>query len=165
VLIDGDLTLWDAQVILAYLGEKTGKKWPTSMAGRLDALRWLFFLSGHLTPPAGEVANRVRSKVLGVPLDEAMVARGEKALPAVIGVVEGQLAKGKWMLGDDFTLVDCAYCSILNVIEKAGFSLGDFPKVRAYLDAMRSRTAWQKTPKLPGCRENEIAGANGGRPV
>jgi glutathione S-transferase len=96
------------------------------------------------------VANRVRSKVLGAPLDEAMVARGEKALPGVIGVVEGQLAKGKWMLGDDFTLVDCAYCPILNVIDKAGFSLGDYPKVRGYLDAMRSRTAWQKTPKLPG---------------
>jgi glutathione S-transferase len=54
------------------------------------------------------------------------------------------------MLGDDFTLVDCAYCPTLNVIEKAGFSLGDFPKVRAYLDAMRSRPAWQQTPKLPG---------------
>jgi glutathione S-transferase len=150
VLIDGDLALWDSQVILAYLGEKTGKMWPTSTAGRADALKWLFFLTGHVTPPAGEVANRVRSKVLGAPLDEAMVARGEKALPGVIGVVEGQLAKGKWMLGDDFTLVDCAYCPILNVIDKAGFSLGDYPKVRGYLDAMRSRTAWQKTPKLPG---------------
>jgi glutathione S-transferase len=53
-------------------------------------------------------------------------------------------------LGNDFTLVDCAYCPILNVIEKAGFSLGDFPKVRAYLDTMRSRPAWQQTPKLPG---------------
>jgi glutathione S-transferase len=79
-----------------------------------------------------------------------MIARGEKALPAVLGVVEGQLAKGKWLLGNDFTLVDCAYCPILNVIEKAGFSLGDFPKVRAYLDTMRSRPAWQQTPKLPG---------------
>ena len=150
VLTDGDLTLWDAQVILAYLGEKTGKMWPTPMAGRLDALRWLFFLCGHLTPPAGEVANRVRSKVLGVPLDEAMVARGEKALPAVLQVLEGNLARHKWMLGNDFTLVDCAYCPILNVIDKAGFSLADFSKVRAYLDAMRSRIAWQKTPKLPG---------------
>jgi glutathione S-transferase len=150
VLIDGDLTLWDAQVILAYLGEKTGKMWPTSMARRLDALRWLFFLSGHVTPPAGEVANRVRAKALGRPLDEAMIARGEQALPAVIEVLEGHLARHKWMLGDDFTLVDCAYCPILNVIEKAGFSFGDFPKVRAYLDAMRSRSAWQKTPKLPG---------------
>jgi len=26
------------------------------------------------------------------------------------------------MLGSDFSLVDCAYCPILNVIDKAGFS-------------------------------------------
>ena len=49
VLIDGDLTLWESHAILAYLGEKAGKMWPTSAAGRADALRWLFFLSGHVT--------------------------------------------------------------------------------------------------------------------
>src|SRR5260370_32982770 len=58
VLIDGDLTLWDSQVILAYLGEKTGKMWPTSMAGRGDAPRWLVFPSGHLPPPAGGKGHR-----------------------------------------------------------------------------------------------------------
>jgi len=39
---------------------------------------------------------------------------------------------------------------VLNVIEKAGFSFAAFPKVRAYLDAIRSRPAWKETPKLPG---------------
>ena len=68
----------------------------------------------------------------------------------MIGIVEGQVAKGKWVLGDDFTLVDCAYGPILNVIEKAGFSYREFPKVRAYLDAIRSRSAWDQTPKVPG---------------
>src|SRR6266852_5881111 len=160
VLVDGDLTLWDSHAILAYLGDKTGKMWPTSTAGRADALRWLFFLSGHLTPPAGEMASRIRSKALGLPPDEAMIARGEKALPAVLGVVEGQLAKGKWLLGNDFTLVDCAYCPILNVIEKAGFSLGDSPKVHAYLDTMlASRVA--ANPEASGALErNDAAGAN-----
>src|SRR5260370_12034993 len=60
VLVDGDLTLWDSQVILAYLGEKTAKMRRTSMAGRADALRWLFFLSGAPTPPAGVEGRRIR---------------------------------------------------------------------------------------------------------
>jgi glutathione S-transferase len=71
-------------------------------------------------------------------------------LPDVIRIVEGQLAKGKWLMGDGFTLVDCAYGPVLNVIEKAAFSFGEFPKVSAYLDAIRSRPAWKETPKLPG---------------
>jgi hypothetical protein len=39
---------------------------------------------------------------------------------------------------------------VLNVVEKASFSFGAFPKVNTYLEALRSRPAWQETPKLPG---------------
>ncbi len=151
VITDGDLTLWESHAILAYLGDKIGKMWPTSAAGRADALRWLFFLSGHITPPAADlVRNRIVIKFFGGKPDEDAIARAEKALPDVIRIVDGQLAKRKWLLGDDFTLVDCAYGPILNVAEKAGFSFSDFPKVCAYLDAVRSRPAWKETPKLPG---------------
>ena len=151
VLTDGDLTLWESHAILAYLGEKAGKMWPTSAAGRADALRWLFFLSGHVTPPAAELArNRITVKFIGGKPDEDAIARGEKALPDVIRIVEGNLAKSKWLLGNDFTLVDCAYAPILNITEKAGFSFAEFPNVRAYMEAIRSRSAWQETPKLPG---------------
>lgn len=48
VLVDGDQKLWESHAILAYLGDKTGKLWPTTAAGRADALRWLFFLEPHL---------------------------------------------------------------------------------------------------------------------
>jgi len=151
VITDGDLTLWESHAILAYLGDKIGKMWPTSAAGRADALRWLFFLSGHITPPAADlVRNRIVVKFFGGKRDEDAITRAEKALPDVIRIVDGQLAKRKWLLGDDFTLVDCAYGPILNVAEKAGFSFSDFPKVCAYLDAVRSRPAWKETPKLPG---------------
>ena len=151
VLTDGDLTLWESHAILAYLGDKTGKLWPSSAAGRADALRWLFFLSAHISPPATELAfNRIAVKLTGAPADEAAIARGEKALPDVIRIVEGQLANRKWMLGDEFTLVDCAYGPVLNVIDRAGFNLGDFPKTRKYLEAIRARTAWKETPKVPG---------------
>jgi glutathione S-transferase len=151
VLTDGDLTLWESSAILAYLGEKSGKLWPTSAAGRGDALRWLFFLSGHVSPPTTDLAfNRIAAKLLGLPVDEAAIARGEKALPDVIKIVDGQLAKGKWMLGNEFSLVDCGYGPTLNVLEKAGFSFAPFPKVAAYLEGIRSRRAWKETPKLPG---------------
>ena len=143
--------LWESHAILAYLGEKAGKMWPTSAAGRADALRWLFFLSGHVTPPAAELArNRIAVKFIGGKPDEDAIARGEKALPDVIRIVEGKLAKSKWLLGNDFTLVDCAYAPILNITEKAGFSFAEFPNVRAYMEAIRSRSAWHETPKLPG---------------
>src|SRR5215468_9388523 len=151
VLTDGNLTLWESHAILAYLGEKTGKMWPASAAGRADALRWLFFLSSAISPPATEVAyNRIAVKLSGGTPDEAAIARGEKALPPAIEVVEHHLVNHKWMLGEDFSLVDCYFGPTFNVLEKAGFSFADFPKVQAYLDGTRARRAWQETPRLPG---------------
>jgi len=150
-LVDGDLKLWESHAILSYLGEKTGKLWPTSATGRANALRWLFFLSGHISPSATDLAfNRLAAKVLGIPSDQDAIARAEKALPGVIGIVEGQLARSQWMLGNEFSLVDCAYTPYLNAIEKAGFGYSDFPKVQAYLDVCRARPAWKQTPKVPG---------------
>ena len=149
VLVDDGLTLPESHAILAYLGEKTGRLWPTSAAGRADALKWLFILSQHIMPAAGEVALRIRAKVLGIAPDEAVIARGEAALPAPLGAVESHLAANIWMLGSEFSLVDCAYCPVLNVLDKSGFSFAAFPKVGGYLDALRARPAWKETPKLP----------------
>jgi len=150
VLVDGGLTLPESHAILAYLGEKTGRLWPNSAAGRADALRWLFFLSQHIMPPAGDVALRFRAKLFGRPVDEVTVERGEQALPAPLTIVEGHLAHSKWMMGAEFSLVDCAYCPVLNVIEKSGFGLAEFSRVAAYLDACRARSAWAQTPRVPG---------------
>jgi glutathione S-transferase len=113
-------------------------------------LRWLFFLTSAISSPATELAfNRVAVKFSGGSPDEAAIARGEKTLPDPLRVVENHLANQKWMLGE-FSLVDCDYGPTFNVLDKAGFSFGDFPHVRAYLEAIRSRRAWQETPKLPG---------------
>jgi GSH-dependent disulfide-bond oxidoreductase len=148
VFVDDDVTLTESQAILAYLGEKTGRLWPASAAGRAQALQWLFFLSQHVMPAAGEVALRIRSRVTGVPADETVIAHGEQALPPALDILDARLLTNQWLLGE-FSLVDCAYCPILNVIDKAGFSLAGFPKVQAYLDACRARPAWKETPKLP----------------
>ena len=151
VLVDGDLKLWESHAILAYLGEKTGKLWPASPAGRAYALKWLFFLAQHVSPAVTEIAfNRIAAKLLGVKGDEDAIARGEKALPAVLQILDDQLKESKWMLGEDFSLVECDYGPVLNVLEKAGFSFDAFPRLQNYLGAIRSRRAWQETPKLPG---------------
>jgi glutathione S-transferase len=150
VLTDGDLTITESHAILAYLGEKTGRLWPGSAGERAEALQWLFVLSQHIMPAAGQVALRIRAKVLGIPVDEAVVAQGEQALQPVIAIIDRRLATNRWMLGADFSLVDCAYCAVLNVVEKAGFSLTGFPHAGAYLNACRARPAWKDVPKLPG---------------
>jgi glutathione S-transferase len=71
-------------------------------------------------------------------------------LPAALAIVEDHLAENKWMMGAEFGLVDCAYCPVLNVIEKSGFGFAEFPRGAAYLDACRARPAGAQMPRLPG---------------
>src|SRR5262249_41723764 len=130
-------------------GWKTGRLGPSVIAERAEASQCLFVLSQHIMPAAGQVALRIRAKVMGIPLDEATVAQGEQALQPIVGIVDRRLAANRWMLGADFSLVDCAYCPVLNVIEKAGFSLVGCPSATAYLNACRARPAWKNVPKLP----------------
>src|SRR5260370_10355241 len=67
VLADGDLTLAESHAILAYLGEKTGRLWPTSAAGRANALKWLFFLSPHILPPSAGATLGNAAQTVAVP--------------------------------------------------------------------------------------------------
>jgi glutathione S-transferase len=150
VLVDGSVTLTESHAILAYLGEKTGRLWPSTAGDRASALGWLFFLSQHIMLPAGDVAQRFRAKLFGRAVDEETVARGEQAVPPVMAILEQHLAHNKWMMGAAFGLVDCAYFPVLNLIDKSGFGFAEFPKVAVYLDACRARPAWAQTPRLPG---------------
>src|SRR5436309_7918887 len=96
VLVDGELKLWESHAILAYLGEKTGRLWPTTAAGRADALRWLFFLAQHISPSATELAfNPIAVKLRGVPGDEDAIVRGETPIPDATQIPEGQPANRK----------------------------------------------------------------------
>src|SRR5215469_8472372 len=102
-------------------------------------------------PAAGDVALRFRAKLFGRPVDEAIVKRGEEALPEPLAILEDHLTHNRWMMGAEFGLVDCAYCPILNVIDKSDFSLAQFPRVAAYLDACRARPGWCRRPGSPAC--------------
>ena len=80
----------------------------------------LSFAAHHAAGGRGGAA--LPRKAVGRPLDEAgeaTIKRGEEALPAALAIIEDHLAQNKWMMGAEFGLVDCAYCPMLNVIEKS----------------------------------------------
>jgi len=110
-------------------------------------------------PAAGDVALRFRAKLFGRPVDEAIVKRGEEALPAPLAILEDHLTHNRWIMGAGFGLVDCAYCPILNVIEKSDFSLARFPRVAAISTRVALARAGSRRPGSLACSRR-----NGGWP-
>ena len=49
------VSVFESGAILIYLGEKTGKFWPSSLASRIRVLEWLMFQVGDFGPVPGQV--------------------------------------------------------------------------------------------------------------
>lgn len=129
VIEDGDLTLADSNAILVYLeGRYAPGRWlPRDPVAAARVQQWLSVAAGPLA--YGAAAARVIA-LFGKPDDPApCIARGHQ----LFAVMESQLARRDWLVGDAPTLADIANYSYAARAPEGGVSLSDYPAVRAWL--------------------------------
>jgi glutathione S-transferase len=147
VLVDGALVLRESDAILAYLGDAHGGAlWPTARHARAEALQWLFFDASNfayagrlwwadvLTPKTGRTGPAA-----GPELVEQVAGDVRRAL----GVLEAHLASREYLLGEDFSIADCAVGVMVNLLRGTRVDTPDeLPAVTAYRDRIRARPGW-----------------------
>jgi glutathione S-transferase len=135
-LDDGRL-LWESNAMLLYLGEGT-RFLPSDRYQRAVVHQWLFFEQYSHEPYIA-----VRRALIRYPERKAQatperlaetLAGGEKAL----GVMEAQLAKASFIAGPAMSVADIALYAYTQDAGYAGYDLGRFPGVAAWLDRVRS---------------------------
>jgi glutathione S-transferase len=145
VLEDGASVITESNAILAYLGERERRLWPADAAGKAAALSWLFLEARHLSESVGNLwFNDFVAPQVKIPVNEADRARGAEEISAPLALVETRLAGHAFMLGAEFSLVDCCYGPVLDALALSKFDLTPYPNVSAYLARMRLRPAWAK---------------------
>jgi glutathione S-transferase len=72
------------------------------------------------------------------------VEQAKKQLQASYGVLEQELAAKRWIMGDAFTLADCAACPALFYGNKVSPFGEAHPKVAAYLDRLMARASFAR---------------------
>ena len=105
-IVDGDVTVFDSNAILLYLGEKTGKFMPP--AGdkmRAELLSWLMFVASGVGPYSGQ---SVHFRMYAPEKNEYAINRYAFEAQRHFGILDARLAKQKYMLGDTYTIVDMA---------------------------------------------------------
>ena len=147
-IVDGDATIFDSNAILLYLAEKTGKFLPeNSDAGRGQMLSWLMFVATGVGPYSGQAVHfkhfAPEPKAYGV---NRYVYEAERHFD----ILEAQLAKHRYMLGDAYTLVDMAVWGWARVVP---FILGaqaweSMPNLKRLLDEINVRPAAQRAENL-----------------
>ncbi|NNG21412.1 glutathione S-transferase N-terminal domain-containing protein [Telluria aromaticivorans] len=139
------LALFESGAILIYLAEKTGKFLPADPALRYQAIQWVMFQMGGIGPMFGQLG--FFHKFAGKDYDDKRPRdRYVAETKRLLAVLEGQLAKHRWVAGDEYTIADIAIFPWVNNLVgfyDAGEIVGikDFPQVLAALEAFRQRPA------------------------
>jgi GSH-dependent disulfide-bond oxidoreductase len=148
VIVDGDVTVFDSNAILLYLGEKTGKFMPASSpVARGEMLSWLMFVATGVGPYSGQAVHfkhHAQEKLAYAN------ARYQYEAERHYGIVNDRLAKRRYMLGDTYTIVDMALWGWARMVP---FILGDdawakFPNLKRLHDEINARPAAQKAVAL-----------------
>lgn len=137
-------TLWESNAIVSYLGERTGQLWPGDADGRGHAAKWLFFEARHLSEPVRDLwMNGYLARQMGRAADTLAAEAAEKKSARYLAVLEAHLGKETWMLGDQFSLVDCCYGPVLDALALAGDYIEAYPALKEYVKTMRMRRSWR----------------------
>jgi GST-like protein len=128
-IVDGDATVFDSNAILLYLAEKTGKFLPgNTPAERGQLLSWLMFVATGVGPYSGQAVHFKHHAPEQIPYAQN---RYLYEAQRHWGIIDAQLAKHHYMLGNTYTIVDMAVWGWAGAVP---FILGD--------------TAWEKLPHL-----------------
>ena len=147
--IDDDGTVvFDSNAILLYLAEKSGQFLPAATpAARAPMLSWLMFVATGIGPYSGQC---VHFKHFAPEPKDYAVNRYEFEAWRHWRIVEAQLAKHHYMLGDAYTIVDMAVWGWARAVP---FVLGpdawaQLPNVKRLLDEINARPAAQRAEAL-----------------
>jgi GSH-dependent disulfide-bond oxidoreductase len=131
------VAVFESGAILQYLAEKTGKLMPNNLRGRYEVIQWLFWQMGGLGPMAGQnhhFSQYAPEKILYA------IDRYVKETNRLYGVLNKRLADRAFIAGD-YSIADIAAYPWIVPHQRQGQSLEDFPHLKRWFEAIRSRPA------------------------
>ena len=147
-LVDGEAVVFDSNAILVYLAEKTGRFLPANTPpARAQMHSWLMFVATGIGPYSGQC---VHFKHFAPEPKAYAVNRYDFEAWRHWKIVDAQLGKHRYMLGDAYTLVDMAVWGWARAVP---FVLGPeawekLPHVKRLLDEVNARPAAQRAEAL-----------------
>jgi glutathione S-transferase len=145
VLQDGDVVVADSTAILVYLAKRYAPDsgWlPADPVGAARVQRWLAQAAGEIM--YGPAAARIQARFYdtGVP-----AALSQKLAARVLGLMEGELAAGDWLVGAAPTIADIACYSYVAHAPEGGIALAPYPRVQAWIGRVQALPGFVPMPQ------------------
>lgn len=142
--------LAESNAMLCYLAE--GSDWlPDDRWARAQVLQWLFFEQYSHEPHIATVRYWIR--YLGKEAEwAARIASTREKGYAALAVMEQQLLRTPWLVGDSPTVADLALAAYTHVADEGGFDLAGYPAINRWLQRLFALPGiTPMTSRSPGC--------------
>jgi glutathione S-transferase len=148
-LEDNGHVVWESMAINLYLAEKYGKPpfWPATAEGHADCLKWSFWGMTEVEP---HLMTLLVNKIF-LPADqrdEKAAQKAADALKAPLKVLDEQLGRHEYLLGNDFSIADLNVASVLSFALLVKLDMSATPKAQAWLQKCLGREANQRVRKM-----------------
>ncbi len=147
-LVDGDATVFDSSAILLYLAEKTGQFLPENTpAARAQMYSWMMFVASGIGPYSGQ---SVHFKHFAPEPKAYAVNRYDFEAWRHWNLIDAQLAKHRYMLGETYTLVDMAVWGWARAVTRVldADAWAKLPNLKRWFDEINARPAAQRAEAL-----------------
>ncbi len=132
------ISVFESGAILIYLGEKSGRFWPSGLRAQVPVLEWLMWQVGGFGPAPGQVHHFLQ--VENEQDRRYGLDRFLQETRRLYGVLDKRLAAVEFVAGAlsiaDFAIVAWAWRH-----ERHQVDLADYPNVRRWYDALMARPA------------------------
>jgi glutathione S-transferase len=136
VLDDNGFVLAESNAILAYLARGT-RFLPEDRQKFALVFQWMFFEQYSHEPYIATSRFWIQHKP-DSPEKTALLASKRDGGWAALKITEEHLGKNHFFVGD-YSIADIALFAYTHVSHEGGFSLDDFPKIRAWIERVKTR--------------------------
>jgi len=162
VITDGELTLAESGAILEYLVQRYGEGRLRPAPGTPEAIRylyWMHYAEGSLMPPlllklVFEQVGKAKMPFFAKPVAKAIAAKGlagfvHPQLERHLDYLEQELGRATWFAGEELTAADVQMSFPIEAAQ-ARADLSHRPRLRAFLERVHARPAYQRAAKKVG---------------
>ena len=137
----GPISIFESGAILMYLGDKTGKFFPTETRARYATIEWLMWQMSGVGPMLGQLGHFASYAKEKIPYAIERYTNESKRL---MGVLDRRLAEAQFVAGE-YSIADMAiYPWVAGMAGRAPQLLEGTTRVQGWLDALSARPGVQK---------------------
>ncbi len=135
------MSLFESGAILVYLASKVGKFLGNTDREKFTTLQWLMFQMGGVGPMLGQTHH---FRIYAPEKIEYAVNRYTNEAKRLYGVIDRQVAKHRFLAGDEYTIADIATFPWLRSWKNQGIDWADYPHAKRWFDEIAARPAVQR---------------------